>query len=133
MKKNPNNVTILGASHNGSSCTKPFHYIFLAKLFFFKLRNYESAHSVSGCSSISGTCRRSNIYMILGELRPLRTRTRAQPALQIIALAKILLIQGRCTLLLGVIGVFGVVTGRGSKAACGSVFTASKFRGRMVA
>jgi hypothetical protein len=35
--------------------------------------------------------------------------------------------------LLGVIGDFGVVTGGGSKAACDSVFTASKFRERMVA
>jgi hypothetical protein len=28
MKKNPSNVTMFGASHNGRSCTKPFHYIF---------------------------------------------------------------------------------------------------------
>jgi hypothetical protein len=48
-------------------------------------------------------------------------------------LANSFLNQGRYALLLGVIGVFGVVTGGGSRAACDSVFTASKFRGRMVA
>jgi hypothetical protein len=47
-------------------------------------------------------------------------------------LAKFLIIQSRYTLLLGVIGVFGVVTGGGSRAPCGSVFTASKFKGRMM-
>jgi hypothetical protein len=41
-------------------------------------------------------------------------------------------IRGRYVLLLGAIGVFGVVTGGGSKAPCGSVFTANRFRGRMV-
>ena len=38
---------------------------------------------------------------------------------------------GSHILLLGVIGDFGVVTGGGSKA-CGSVFTGSKFEGRIV-
>jgi hypothetical protein len=34
MKKNPSNVTIFGASHNGRSCTKPFHYVFQQSSWF---------------------------------------------------------------------------------------------------
>ena len=32
MKKNPNSVTIFGASHNGNSSTNAFHYILLSNL-----------------------------------------------------------------------------------------------------
>ncbi len=32
MKKNPNNVTIFGASHNGRSSTNAFHYITLSTI-----------------------------------------------------------------------------------------------------
>jgi hypothetical protein len=67
--------------------------------------------------------------MISDELGPPQTRTRARPALETNVVSTVLLGSSRYTLLLGVIGVFGVVTGGGSKAASGSVFTASKFRG----
>lgn len=45
MKKNPNKVIILGASHKGSSCTKPFHCIHCQELCGGRLRLAGSIHS----------------------------------------------------------------------------------------
>jgi hypothetical protein len=131
MKKNPSNVTMFGASHNGRSCTKPFHYIFQQSpsLQLEIPRAYVVFQDIIRYQGLVDTRIFIGFQMNQGLFGHALVRSLLYKPTELIEFPSIL---GRYVLLLGAIGVFGVVTGGGSKAPCGSVFTANRFRGRMV-
>lgn len=133
MKKNPNNVTIFGASHNGSNSTKAFHCVPLSISSLptnIRWKTYVMFEDVI----------RDQRFIDTGVLIALEMNERVFGH----AFMRSLSYQNSISryslsnpsptkypkvdlLLLGVIGETGVVTGDGNRA-CGSVLTASKLR-----
>jgi hypothetical protein len=133
MKKNPNNVTIFGANHNGRSCTKPFHYSNLSILFRAFVRGLE-AYVV-----LEDVIRNQRFVDTGIFVRLQMDKSFFRHALmcgllcehQFISKDAPSIFHDVNVLLLGAIGVLGVVTGWGSTAW--SVLTANKSaRGRIL-
>jgi hypothetical protein len=133
MKKNPNNVTMLGASHSGKSSTNAFHYNISAKLFccsgpfaahivfedIIRNQGLVDTRILVGLEMDESFFRHALMCDLLYYVPDSVSKAYSYPDLGYV-------------LLPGDIGDFGVVTGAGSKARGCSVFTASNSRGRMV-